>query len=556
MELYIGDILLKSGSITEEQLAAARAEKEETGDALDEILLRQGAVQENQLLDVLGEALGTRWLHIPSEIDPHVINLVPAEFAFRHIVLPLSRENGVLTVATLDPSQLHVSDDLKMLTNLDVEMVLAPRKSLLENIESYFGTTVEKMIAHLSVDGGRSGISEAKEITDLRDLAREPTVINLVNLIIFQAVQERASDIHIEPFENTLRVRYRIDGLLREMPPPPKHLQSAVISRVKIMAEMDIAERFTPQDGHIRLRLGEQELDLRVSTIPTVFGESVVMRILDKTSILLGVNELGLFEEAERQFLYLIRRSHGIVLVTGPTGSGKTTTLDAALNHIKAPTLKIITIEEPVEYNLEGINQIQVNPKRKLTFANGLRSIVRQDPDVIMVGEVRDPETAEIAIRSALTGHLVFSTLHTNNAAGAITRLLDMGVDPYLLSSSISGVLAQRLVRMNCKKCQEPYRPEEEMLTVSSFPDPDKQVFIRGTGCEHCHNAGYRGRTGIFELLVLTDEIRDLILQRPSTNQINEVANAMSLREYGLEKVRRGVTTLEEVVRVTVDDEI
>ena len=556
MELYIGDILLKSGSITEEQLAAARIEKEETGDALDEVLLRQGAVKESQLLDVLSDALGTRWVQIPEKIDPQVINIVPAEFAFRHIVLPLTRENGVLTVATLDPSQLHVIDDLKMLTNLDVEMVLAPRKDLLKGIESYFGTTVEKMIAHLSVDGGTASFSEAQEITDLRELAREPTVINLVNLIIFQAVQERASDIHIEPFENTLKVRYRIDGMLREMPPPPKHLQSAVISRVKIMAEMDIAERFTPQDGHIRMRLGEQELDLRVSTVPTVFGESVVMRILDKTSILLGVNELGLLEDSEKQFSRLIHRSHGIILVTGPTGSGKTTTLYAALNHIKSPTLKIITIEEPVEYNLEGINQIQVNPKRKLTFANGLRSIVRQDPDVIMVGEIRDPETAEIAIRSALTGHLVFSTLHTNNAAGAITRLLDMGVDPYLLSSSISGVLAQRLVRVNCKECRETYRPSEEMLAVSDFPDPDQQVFVRGAGCEHCHNTGYYGRTGIFELLILTDEIRDLILQRPSTNQITEVANAMSLREYGLEKVRRGVSTLEEVVRVTVDDEI
>ena len=556
MDLYVGDILLERGAITEEQLSAACREKEETGDALDEVLLRQGTVTENQLLEVLSDALGTRWEPIPSKVDPEVIRLVPGEFAFRHVILPLRRENGVLTVATLDPTQLHICDDLKMLTGLEVELILTQRKALLENIERYFGTTVEKMIAHLSVGDEAASAGETHDITDLRELAREPTVINLVNLIILQAVQERASDIHIEPFENKLRVRYRIDGVLREMPPPPKHLQSAVISRVKIMAEMDIAERFRPQDGHIRMRLGETELDFRVSTVPTVFGESVAMRILDKTSILLGVNELGLFEDAEKAFMRLLQRSHGIILVTGPTGSGKTTTLYAALNHIKSPALKIITIEEPVEYNLEGINQIQVNPKRGLTFANGLRHIVRQDPDVIMVGEIRDPETAEIAIRSALTGHLVFSTLHTNNAAGAITRLLDMGVDPYLLSSSISAVLAQRLVRVSCTKCREEYRPEDETLTVSSFPDADSQVFVRGAGCEHCHQTGYRGRSGIFELLTLDDEIRELILQRPSTNQINEAAGVMSLREYGLEKVRCGVTTLEEVVRVTVDDEI
>lgn len=555
MDLYTGNILLQRGVITEDQLAAARKEKEETGDALDEVLLRQGALTENQLLDVLSEALGTRWVSIPRKVDPDVINLVPAEFAFRHVVLPLDRANGVLTVATLDPTALHVCDDLKMLTGLEVELVLTRRKDLLENIERYFGTTVEKMIADLSMGEDGTSTTDAQEITDLRELAREPTVINLVNLIVFQAVQERASDIHIEPFENELKVRYRIDGVLREMPPPPKHLQSAVISRVKIMAEMDIAERFRPQDGHIRMRLGDRELDFRVSTVPTVFGESVVMRILDKTSVLLGVNELGLFEETEKVFLRLLRRSHGIILVTGPTGSGKTTTLYAALNHIKSPTLKIITIEEPVEYNLEGINQIQVNTKRGLSFANGLRHIVRQDPDVIMVGEIRDPETAEIAIRSALTGHLVFSTLHTNNAAGAITRLLDMGIDPYLLSSSITAVLAQRLVRVSCKECQETYRPEEEMLTLSEFPDPDQHVFVRGKGCEHCHKTGFHGRTGIFELLVLNDEIRDLILQRPSTNQINEAAGVMSLREYGLHKVRYAVSTLEEVIRVTVDDE-
>jgi len=549
------NIIKRSGLINEEQIQRARQEQQESGDAIEDILLRHHAVEEDRLLDALSQALGVPWTEIPPKIQPSVINLVPAEFALRHCVLPLQQQNGSLTVAAVDPTDLQVFDDLRMLTGCEIEVVMARRKELLENIERYFGASIEKLIANLSTSDD-DDIKISDNIEDLQELAREPTVVNLVNLIIFQAVQENASDIHIEPFTNELKVRYRIDGMLREMPPPPKHLQPAIVSRVKIMAEMDIAERYTPQDGHIRLRMADRELDFRVSTIPTVHGESVVMRILDKTNVLLEIEDLGFYRETEEQFVRLLHRSYGIILVTGPTGSGKTTTLYAALNRIQNPTVKIITIEDPVEYNIEGINQMQVNPKRGLTFANGLRSIVRQDPDIIMVGEIRDFETAEIAIRSALTGHLVFSTLHTNNASGAVTRLMDMGVDPYLISSSVACVLAQRLVRKSCPKCKEPYIPDPEMMRLSGYTIPSGVTVYKGAGCEYCHQQGYKGREGIFELLVINDAVRELILNRPSANQIQQIANIMTLREYGWKKVLDGTTTVEEVVRVSQEDEM
>jgi type II secretion system protein E len=550
------EVLSKSNLISDEQRLHAKQEQEETGDPIDEILLRHHVIEEEKLLNVLSDTFGVRWLEIPDKIQPSVVNSVPAEFALRHCILPLVQQNGTLTVATIDPNDLQIFDDLRMLTGFEIEVVLARKKALLENIERYFGASIEKMIANLSTSDDEIISHSSDEIGDLQAMAREPTVINLVNLIIFQAVEENASDIHIEPFENELKVRYRIDGMLCEMPPPPKHLQSAIVSRIKIMSEMDIAERYSPQDGHIRLRLQDRELDFRVSTIPTVHGESVVMRILDKTNVLLEIADLGFFPDMEQDFVRILNRTYGIILVTGPTGSGKTTTLYAALNTIKNPSVKIITIEDPVEYNIEGINQMQVRTKRGLTFANGLRAIVRQDPDIIMVGEIRDYETAEIAIRSALTGHLVFSTLHTNNASGAVTRLLDMGVDPYLISSSLAGVLAQRLVRRNCPKCKEPYTPDHEMMMMSGFTIPDNHTIYKGRGCAHCRNQGYKGRTGLFELITVTDPIRELILSKPSANQIHQAAGIRSLREYGRDKVLNGMTTVEEIVRVTQEDEL
>ena len=549
-------VLHNAGLLTKEQVQQMEKEQMETGDSIEEILLRRQWIAEEVLLDTISEANGVRWMEIPEKIQAAVVNTVPAEFALRHCVLPLERQNGLLTVATINPNDLQVFDDLRMLTGYEIEVVLARRKALLENIERYFGSTIEKMIANLSSpeDAIKEGLKD--DIGDLRQLASEPTVVNLVNLTIFRAVEEDASDIHIEPFLDDLKVRYRIDGMLQEMPPPPKHLQSAIISRVKIMSEMDIAERYPPQDGHIRLRMEGRELDFRVSTIPTVHGESVVMRILDKTNIMMDISDLGFFPDTLKQFRQLLHRTHGIILVTGPTGSGKTTTLYAALNQIKNPTVKIITVEDPVEYNIEGINQMQVNPKRGLTFANGLRAIVRQDPDIIMVGEIRDYETAEIAIRSALTGHLVFSTLHTNDAAGAVTRLLDMGVDPYLISSSVVGILAQRLIRRNCPKCKEPYEPDPELLLLENLRFPPGIQPKKGLGCEYCHKTGYKGRVGIFELMSFNDPIRELILTRPSSNQVQQLAGIKSLREYGWEKVYHGESTIEEVVRVTQEDEI
>lgn len=553
----IGDMLLERGLLSAEQLEQARHEQKETGASLDEILFREEWIDEETWTQTLSEIYDVSTEQIPERIQAHVINTVPAEFALRHCVLPLRRQNGALTIATLNPNELQIFDDLRMLTGCEVDVVLARRSEILENIERYFGSSIEKMIANLSTSEDEAdNLSTSDDIADLQQMAREPTVVNLVNLIIFQAVQEEASDIHIEPFENEVCVRYRIDGMLQEQPPPPKHLQAAIVSRIKIMSDMDIAERYVPQDGHIRLRFSDRELDFRVSTIPTVHGESVVMRILDKTNVLIDISDLGFFSDTETRFKRLLHRSHGIILVTGPTGSGKTTTLYAALNLIKKPEVKIITIEDPVEYNIPGINQMHVNVKRGLTFANGLRSIVRQDPDIIMVGEIRDYETAEIAIRSALTGHLVFSTLHTNNASGAVTRLIDMGVEPYLIASSVDGVLAQRLVRRNCPYCRVPYQPERELMSLAGFEMQPGEVVYRGEGCDHCHGQGYKGRTGIFELLVLNDQIREMMLERPSASQIHQAANIQSLREYGLEKVLQGETTVEEVIRVTEEDEI
>jgi type II secretory ATPase GspE/PulE/Tfp pilus assembly ATPase PilB-like protein len=388
----------------------------------------------------------------------------------------------------------------------------------------------------------------------LHELAREPSLVNLVNLIILEAIEARASDIHIEPFEHQVKIKYRIDGMLMEKAPSSKRLQAAIISRIKIMADMNIAERFVPQDGHIEFNGKQGRVDIRVSTVPTVFGESIELRLLDRTASLIGLEELGMNTQSLEGFNQCLRKTHGIVLVTGPTGCGKTTTLYAALNKIYSPAVKMITIEDPVEYQLEGINQMPVNPKRGLTFATGLRHILRQDPDIIMVGEIRDRETANIAIRAALTGHLVFSTLHTNDAPGAVTRLIDMGVEPFLLASSLEAVLAQRLVRKICTNCKKPYKPDENLLrTLNGSMDIKSYTeFYHGVGCNECMQSGMKGRTGIFEMLRITATLRDLIAARPTTEQIIKAAPAdhISMEHDGIGKVLKGITTPEEVMRV------
>jgi type II secretion system protein E len=442
-------------------------------------------------------------------------------------------------------------------TNLIIEPAIATEAEIKKALEQSYGTkgTMEEVIK--SIDEAGLGIKETGELDlkKLEEITEEPVVIKLVNLIIMQAVKERVSDIHIEPEEDILKTRFRVDGMLREEAPMPKHLQSAIISRIKIMANLDIAERRKPQDGRFTIKIEGRDIDVRVSSVPTIYGENIVLRLLDVSSALLGLNQLGFSEGVLEKYQRLIVRPHGMILVTGPTGCGKTTTLYASLDKINTPEKNIITIEEPVEYKLRGIRQIQVNPKVDLTFANGLRSILRQDPNVVMVGEIRDLATAEISIQAALTGHLVFSTLHTNDAATAVTRLIDMGVEPFLVSSSVIGVLAQRLVRAICQDCKEEYTPtEEELRDIGLSQERTEIKFYRAKGCANCMNAGYKGRIGIFELMIPNESICNLIISKTPTEEIRKKAIAsgmVSLKEDGIQKIKQGLTSVEEVLRMT-----
>jgi len=483
---------------------------------------------------------------------PDALAAIPAEVASRHKLLPLLIENGSIRVAMADPFDREALDVVRLLTGRKVQRRFAEERQINEAIGKHYGSNVARMIANLD-DGSTDALPDELDLAaHLQTLAREPTVVNLVDLIIHEAIEQRASDIHIEPFEKVLKVKYRIDGLLYEMSPPPKHLQSAIASRIKIMAGMNIAERFVPQDGHITFSIARGKVDIRVATAPTVFGESIVLRILDKTAALFTLTELGLGDQQLEVYRDLLHSPHGIVLVTGPTGSGKSTTLYASLSHIYTPELKIITIEDPVEYQLDGVNQIPVNRKRGLTFADGLRAILRQDPDIVMVGEIRDHETAEISIRSALTGHMVFSTLHTNDAAGAITRLTDMGIEPFLIASSLRAVLAQRLVRKVCQHCKRPAVPNDAILRRLGH-HAEGRTFYEGAGCRECRNTGYRGRVGIFELLRVTDSVREGITARESSASIVRrlPGEHVFMAEDGYQKAAAGLTTLSEVFRVT-----
>ncbi len=486
---------------------------------------------------------------------PFVLNGISSRFIRENRIIPLEFKNNILKVVMANPEDTATIDALRVATSADIIIYTCDDKVLEEYISRFYEQETQNINRIIEDIGGIEFLKEEEEdIGHLKDLASEAPIIRLVNMIITRAIESRASDIHIEPFEDELKVRYRIDGVLHDIESTPKRLQPAIVSRIKIMAKLNIAERRLPQDGRIRLKVGEKEIDLRVSTIPVLYGESVVMRILHKEGIVIDLNLLGFEPRILNIFNQLIKKPNGIILVTGPTGSGKTTTLYGALDKINSPDKKIITVEDPVEYQLKGVNQIQVKPQIGLNFANTLRHIVRQDPDIIMIGEIRDLETAEIAIQSALTGHLVFSTLHTNDAPSAITRLLDMGVESFLLSSTIRGILAQRLVRVICPSCKEidSSSADKEELEIFGI---DKDVLLyRGRGCERCANTGYYGRTGIFELLVVDDNIRKLILKSADSNQIREVArkNGMkTLLEDGAEKIRGGITTLSEVLRVT-----
>ncbi len=492
------------------------------------------------------------------QVSPEAMRALPADFVKRHRVLPYEIQQGTLLVMTAQPGDQRVIEDIRLLSGLEVRETEAPGPDLLEKIAECYRVTVEQMIENLQPEQGMT--AESRNLHDIEVMANEPTVINLVNVIISTALRERASDIHIVPFEEALQLRYRIDGLLQEKPPPPKQLHAALISRIKIMADMNIAERFMPQDGHIQIHHRGIRVDIRVGTMPTIYGESMVLRLLEKNTKLLTPKELGLDEERCALLARLVEKPHGLFLTTGPTGSGKTTTLYSIMKGIYTPEMKMLTIEDPVEYELPGVAQIPVRPSRGFTFANGLRSILRQDPDVVMVGEIRDSETAEIAIRAALTGHQVFSTLHTNDASGAVTRLLDMGVEAFLISSSLEGVMAQRLVRRVCPDCREPWsvspvmREKLEALRAGPLAGP----FYHGKGCEECRSTGYRGRVGIFELLPITPELREMILQKRSSAEIKAAAvkKMMTMHQDALRKAAAGVTTLEEILRVSSGDVI
>ncbi|HXX57406.1 MAG TPA: type II secretion system ATPase GspE [Thermodesulfovibrionales bacterium] len=495
----------------------------------------------------------------PEELPkvPFVLNGISSRFIREHMVVPLELKNDTLKIVMANPDDRSAIDALKVATSADIVVYATDGKALDEYISKFYGQESQN-INRIIEDMGEKGLEfireEEEDVGHLKDLASEAPIIKLVNLFITRAVEGRASDIHIEPFEDELKVRYRVDGVLHEIESVPKKLQAAIVSRLKIMAKLNIAERRLPQDGRIRLKVGESEIDLRVSTIPVLYGESVVMRILRKEGIVIDLDLLGFPPNTLASFDQLITKPNGIILVTGPTGSGKTTTLYGALDKINSPDKKIITVEDPVEYQLKGVNQIQVKPQIGLNFANTLRSIVRQDPDIIMIGEIRDLETAKIAIESALTGHLVFSTLHTNDAPSAITRLLEMGVENFLLSSTIRGILAQRLVRVICPSCKETDTSVADREELTMLGLGGNKTLHLGKGCEHCAFTGYYGRLGIFELLVVEDEIRRLILKNADANQLRETARKNGMRtllEDGSDKIREGITTLSEILRVT-----
>jgi len=558
---FIIEELKKKNVINDAQVEEAKKESKKTGMPLDRALIKAGLVSENDIASIVSEQIGVPFMDISDYlIDTVVVKLVPEAVAQKYVLIPLFKIGNTLTIAMADPRDLRALDKVKMQSKCEVEPVLATESSIKSAIDQYYGVSMDIEEVLREKPGAAKAITSAsvtdKELgeIELEKLADAPPVIKLVNLIIMEAIKDKASDIHIEPDEDMLRVRYRVDGILREGPKPPQEWAQAIVSRIKVLAQMNIAEKRKPQDGRIQLKVIGRNIDLRISTFPTIYGENLVLRILDRSSLLLGLSDLGMSSGVLEKFDALIRRPYGIILVSGPTGSGKTTTLYAALSTINSVEKNIITIEDPVEYRLHLIRQTQVNPKAGLTFATGLRSIVRQDPDIIMVGEIRDSETAEIATHAALTGHLVFSTLHTNDAAGAIARLVDMGIEPFLVASSLIGILAQRLVRVICPKCKEKITPTKDMLKDPSIAKSDKMSLSRGKGCRHCKETGYSGRIGIYELLPVDDEMKKLIIAKTSADDIKKMAiehGMKTLHQDGMEKAAAGQTSIEEVLRVT-----
>jgi general secretion pathway protein E len=564
--LPLGQILLAHQAITRDRLEEALAAQAERGGRLGEVLVSLKACSEEQVLKALAAQLELPYQMRLSteEVSQELVAKVPINFAKQARLLPLRMDGGHVVAAVADPLDTGAMDSVRMLLGVSVSPLLVPTQSILDCINSVYDRAkneAEQLVGDMAGDLDTVA-HELEEPQDLLDSSDEAPIIRLVNSLLFRAAKERASDIHIEPQEKDICVRFRVDGVLQEVIRPPKRFQNSIISRVKIMGGLNIAEKRLPQDGRIRVKLAGRDIDIRLSTTPTVFGERVVMRLLDKSAVLLDLVEIGMDKEQLRIMESLIHKSHGIILVTGPTGSGKTTTLYAALSKINRPDLNIMTIEDPVEYQLQGISQTAVSPKIELTFANGLRSFLRQDPDVIMVGEIRDLETAEIAIQASLTGHLVFSTVHTNDAAGAVTRLVDMGVEPFLVASSLIGVLAQRLVRVLCKDCRMPYLPTPEELkeiglTQEKVREGSGGMLYKPAGCDQCNHTGYRGRTGIYEMMLLDDDLRQLVLKNVDSGTIKRQAVSRGMRtlmDDGAQKVVRGITSVAEVLSVTQED--
>ena len=554
--MSISQILLEKGLLTAEQLNEAMALQKAEELRLDHAIVQLGFLTERQLLEVMAEQLHLPLVNLSElSIEPQTLLALPPKIVYRKRLVPISRVDGTLNVATSDAFDLYAFDDIRLLTGLNIQPVLASREDIEKIIKTHYGLGGDTLDAMVAGDDAKPSQGSGEGGEDLMEMAQEASVIKLVNEIILEAVNERASDIHIEPYEHQMAIRYRIDGVLQEASVPPQmhRFQSAIISRIKILANLNIAERRVPQDGRIKFQVGGRQIDVRVSVIPMLFGEGVVMRLLDKANVLFTLPELGMDEHTFGLFRGLIDRPHGILLVTGPTGAGKTTTLYAALNAIVGPEIKVLTVEDPVEYHLQGVNQIPVNHQVGMTFERGLRSILRHDPDVVMIGEIRDLETARAATQAALTGHLVLSTLHTNDAASAPMRLIEMGVEPFLVSSTLIGAMAQRLVRKVCAKCREEYEPDRSQLPRDFQLAPGARLF-RGQGCPHCRQTGFRGRSGLYELMLMTEAVSEKVMARAPSPQIIAVAREAGLRllrDDGWAKVRAGVTTPEEVVMCT-----
>ncbi|HWP35940.1 MAG TPA: type IV-A pilus assembly ATPase PilB [Gemmatimonadales bacterium] len=556
----LGDLLLRDGLITREQLQAALQEQKNTGMRLGYTLVKLGFIQETEITKMLARQFRMPAVDLSRfEVDPKIVKLIPGDVAVKHTVLPLKREGRTLTVAMADPTNVGVVDDLKFITRFDIFPVIAGEYTLRTAIERHYEQTdaqLQTLLKDIEEEEELEVIEEKEEEAGPVQVADDAPVVKLINGILTDAVKRGASDIHIEPFEHEIRVRYRIDGALQEIMKPPIKLKAALTSRIKIMSALNIAERRVPQDGRIKLKMGKRVIDFRVSTLPVIFGEKIVLRILDKGNLTLDLAKFGFEPKAEQDLMRSILNPYGMVLVTGPTGSGKTTTLYSALSRVNTVEVNIMTAEDPVEYNIHGINQVLVRNEIGMTFAAALKAFLRQDPNIIMVGEIRDIETGGIAIKAALTGHLVLSTLHTNDAPSTITRMVDMGIEPFNVASAVNLIVAQRLVRRICKDCkQEHHYSPEELAALGMRPEDVKGIaFFKGAGCDTCNGTGYKGRAGLYEVMALSPELRRMILRGASTAEMQEQAvkeGMLTLRMDGIEKIKKGITTLEEVVKET-----